>query len=452
MAIVLTDVEVRAAMEKGDAGIKALLVEVDELTQARFYHVGVTSVTRFAAFATTTADLQAVLRANFELDPADSIAARVRTANVVIAFELAKLRVVEVAKVEAEMQTRRLPRPMPATEYSLMRSAWENRFWTLEDKECPAMCYLEKRSQDLEQGEFRAELLSTVLNREQDDSDSMVPVWDATGQVKLRKAGTTIGEPSSPEQLRARLHILGIGIAMLGMRHTNRLFLQNFTANNIHKYLDYLLGDFVFNLVGKSAEGHTISAPSWEQILLYEMQIRREAWKAVAKSQATEPITFGEALKAACDNSVVKERYFTTPTALMSSASHGPIKQPAAKQMAINDGSVIKLSKKAKAKAKAAAKAKAQAVQGAGKGVKPKGQGRSSTTGCPWQSPDGINLCFAYNDPEKRCKDPNCSRIKGHLCGLCFMKHPMYQCRGRASGKGETQGAMPLEDNFPPVQ
>ena len=47
------------------------------------------------------------------------------------------------------------------------------------------------------------------------------------------------------------------------------------------------------------------------------------------------------------------------------------------------------------------------------------------------KTPDGKNICHAFNNPNETC-----TRGKGgcafmHVCGICFKDHPMYKCTGR---------------------
>ena len=293
-------------------------------------------------------------------------------------------------------------------------------------------------------GEFRAEALTTVINRDQDDADTMIPVWDISGSIKLKKGSTTIGEPSSPEQLRTRLHLLGVGISMLGMRHTNRAYLQGMTPQVINKYLAYLLGDHVYNLTGRSADGYTIGAPTWAQILVYELEIRRKAWDQIARGSVN---TFAEELENAYKDVVVKERYFTTPTALSSVQSGRTRVQPDGEDTAAKDTKKKKKGGNGKGGNKVVQTAKNQK---GGKGGKQKGA-TGGATGCPARSPSGIRMCYGYNDPDVKCTNKRCPFLTGHICGLCFQKRPMYGCPGRTTGAGETRGAL-LDEAFVPVQ
>ena len=51
----------------------------------------------------------------------------------------------------------------------------------------PQKNILRKNFQELENGEFRAELLSEVVSKDEVDPDVMVPISDAKGSVSVKK-------------------------------------------------------------------------------------------------------------------------------------------------------------------------------------------------------------------------------------------------------------------------
>ena len=79
------------------------------------------------------------------------------------------------------------------------------------------------------------------------------------------------------------------------------------------EYLDYLLGPYVHKLYARDAYGAISSEPPWNLLLSYELEIRRKMVDIMAKGS-----TIDSALPAAYKDSLIKERYFTTPLALGS--------------------------------------------------------------------------------------------------------------------------------------
>jgi hypothetical protein len=197
----------------------------------------------------------------------------------------------------------------------------------------------------------------------------------------------------------------------LGLKHTYRSALQGLTPQDIEDYLSYLLGEHVWQLTGKAADGSTVLTPSWSQLLVYEMAIRKKAYNDMANGA-----TLKDALKAAYRDPVTKERYFTTPLA-MASGNRRPL--------AFNDDS----------------RQRPGHQKGQGKGVrqvKGKGKGKGKKGGKGGKK-GKHNYCYASNNSWERCRNKNCSF--DHLCLKCGGKHPVYQCSNSEQPAGETQGS-----------
>jgi hypothetical protein len=422
--LALTADQTAAALKAASAELRYLLEreKVPEVVQAKFYHVGITTVSHFASFAEDAAELKTCLKDEFGLDAGASLDARVQVACVVCAHASAKTRISKRSELEGELEAKHLTKPLPANEINAMRAAFEKKWWKIEDKETPGKAYLEQRAEELESGEMKAEALTTVINREQEDPNILTPVWTATGQLSMKKGTSTIAEPANSEQLRARIILMGTGLIMLGTRHTDRAFLQDITPQLFQSYLSYLLGDFCYNLSGRDAEGHVVATPAWAQLLVYELQIRKKAWYLVNEGKA-----FKDALVEAWKDPVVKERFFTTPVA-MASAAAAKLNSSGG-SLGWGDGG--KNGKKLKVKGKG---------KGSQDGGKGKGKGRNRA-GMFFKTPDGEPICFKYNDKDKkqRCRNKACGYV--HVCAKCFGNHPMYACTNQdRPAHAETQG------------
>ena len=419
--LVLTPDEEIAALMKGASDLVYLCgrEEIPSATQALFYHVGITTNAKLASFASDVNEFKTVVAKEFGIDQATSMEMRVQVANLICVFNTARTRTSKLEEISGELEARRLQKPMASSEYVAMIRGWEVKWWALEDKDKPARSYMEKKAEELEQGEVRAEPLSTVLNYEEDDVDVLTPVWDSSGTLKMRKGSSTIPEPINPEQLRHRIMVLGTSLMCLGMRHSNRPFLQGMTPQTFHSYLSYLLGDHVYQLTGRSSEGHTVAAPSWSQLLIYELEIRKKAWR-LTMGDVSVSNTFAKCLEEACRDSVCKERFFTTPVAISA------LSRPPRATFSGNDNSWT--SKKGKPGGKGA-----KGKRG-GKGKESSGKGGKNGAA---RTPDGKTICFAYNNVNGRCKNRAC--IHKHICSKCFGKHPIYMCVNNTGP--ETTGA-----------
>ena len=436
--LVLSAPEEEAALKKADTELAFAFErnDVDRKALALFVHSGIDNMTKFASIAKDGTDLKDLMLTEFGYDEKASLADRVRITNIIITFDMAKTRVSERNKLEGELTAKQMTKPLAMSEHTAMKAAWERRYWPLEEEWTPSRVYLEKRLEDIELGEYKAEALTTVLSKDQEDPDQLVPVWSATGALQLKKGASTVEEPKNPEQLRRRLKILGTGLMMLGLRHSNKPFLQNITPQLLEDYLTYLLSDQCFYLQGKSAEGFVISGPSWSQLLIYEYQVRRRAWHEV-QDNGTE---FGKALREAWRDPSTRERYLITPIAL-SSAGGG--KRP------WDGGGGSDAPKWPKGgSGKGTGKG---GKGGGGKGGKPagkfgkggKGGGKGNQGECANRTPDGKPICYAYNDFKARCRDSRCHFL--HVCGLCFGKHPLYACKPGNRAETQGNGGLPVQ-------
>ena len=159
-----------------------------------------------------------------------------------------------------------------------------------------------------------------------------------------------------------------------------------------------------------------LAKPSWQQLLVYELEIRKKAWRLVY----TSSMPFAQALESAWRCPVVKERYFTTPVAFsaisrpMVSNQHYASESQQPYQAAPKKRKVFKGSK----------------------GNKGSGKGKVNKFGCAIRTPEGKTICFGYNSSTK-CKNRSCAHQ--HVCGRCFGKHPMYAC-SNSQAPPETQG------------
>ena len=422
--IVLTAEQKADALGRAEAEMSFAFERCDVTSDvlAAFIHVGIDNMTKFAGIAKDVDDFKQLLKDEFGLDATASLQERVKVTNVVICFETAKTRVAERNKLEGEFMAKHLIKPLTISEHSSMRAAWEKRFWAIEEEWVPARTYLEKRLEEMEQGELKAEPLTSVIAKDQEDPDTLVPVWTSSGALQMKKSSQQAEEPKNPEQLRRRIKLLGVGLMMLGLRHTTKQYLQNLNPQVFEDYLTYLLSDHCFYMQGKSAEGFVVSGPSWQQLLIYEFQVRRRAWLDVQ----AKGIEFGIALREAWKDPSTRERYLITPIALAAAAVKRPYEGKAS-------------SSQDKFRRDSGKKGGRKGGKGSGKGSK--GNGKSGKGGgvpnCASRTPDGKAICYGYNNFDVRCRDSKCRFL--HVCGGCFGKHPVYACR--PGNHAETQGA-----------
>ena len=167
-------------LKKGSSDLRYLLQQqgVKDVYQARLFTAQIDSLAKFAAFAASEEDLQKVTTSEFTLDPTVSLENRAQAASLTVAWQAARVRVKRQAEAEAVSEVREWAKPIPSSDYISMRKQYVARFGELEDKATPAKEYLEKKLQELESGEYQAEVLSEVISRDETDPDVLVPVWD----------------------------------------------------------------------------------------------------------------------------------------------------------------------------------------------------------------------------------------------------------------------------------
>ena len=244
-------------LAKGASELKFLLTQhkVSADIQGELYENGIDTVARFAAAATDEADLKAMLKDSFSINPSESLKLRAQAAGVVVAWKTAISRVERQAEAEATNEVRDLAKPIPSTDYIAMRQAFAAKFGELEDKHIPAKEYIEKKLAELESGEFRAEPLTEIISRDEVDPDTLLPHWDAKGTISLRKGGSKTAMPSGPEQLRLRLTVLQNTLVMIQLRHPGRRELEDVNFALFEKYKEYPLGDYCYGLRSSEDSG-----------------------------------------------------------------------------------------------------------------------------------------------------------------------------------------------------
>ena len=408
--VVITEAEGNKALEAAGTDLKYLFSrhEVSIDNQKLFYHHGVITLEKLSNFAKDRDDLAVVLKEHWELDSDRSLDERVQVAAITCAFSNAKTRSQRAAEVDAEYDTLQWSRPVVAGEWAAMRSAMEKRYGHLEDKIYPSKEYMEKKLAEIEGGEYRAEDLTEVVSKEEFEPDGVVPIWDSKGRLAMRKASAKVPEPANAEELRRRLSIWKNAMVMTSLKHSNRHELQGAWEETVEQYKDYLLGEYVYGLSAKDAEGQTFAAPPWKLVIAYDYEkaIRKQAVKLT--NTEGKPLTV--ALKMAWKDATVKERNFTTPLALYAKRPLPPWReQPAQKWPTTDKGGK--------------GKEKGKGKKGKGK----KGKGKGSSSHCATHTPDGELICFRYNTPGEKCKMSKCKYR--HVCGICYSdKHPLYEC------------------------
>ena len=161
--------------------------------------------------------------------------------------------------------------------------------------------------------------------------------------------------------------------------------------------------------------------PSWALVLQYEHRLRREAFKLVNMGEST----LGEALIKVTKDPDLKEAYFMTPLAL--TASEPPTKFQKTSQKGNYDWSP---------RPKGKGKGKFQQNKGYGKGFKSSGnKGKHGDLNLVTQTPDGRDICFAYNSQgcAGKCGRVHVCRVKGCYGDHAAREHQKITSSGKKS-------------------
>ena len=391
--------------------------------QTKLLGAGVNTVGKFAALVDSQAELRDLLKDEFGMDSrAGGLKVKAAVAAVLVSWAAAKKRQEKRAELEGELDARGEPKPVGVNDALAMKQAFETRFWTLEEERTPSRTYLEKKLEQVEKNDLRAELLTEVLCQRDDGDEVLKPVWDTALSLKAVKVARKIAAPANPEQLRRRFATMGAAWVFVAAAHPSRPYLQGVGMQVWTEFGDYLLGRYVLGVLG-GVDGAALGDADWHIVLDYEHEVRREM---VKRMLAGTPLD--QALRAAWADPVVKDRFLVTPMQ----------RRTLSKRAAPQGGGDAKKVKTEKVEQSGPAKGDDKGAGGKGDG-KAGGRRRrrarnatlsaSSSSGCAAATPQGTRICFAFNNKGEGCKrGAGCPFA--HVCGVCFAKEvPMFDCK-----------------------
>ena len=165
MAITVQAADKESMLAKAGADLRFLFDRkgVDEDFAVKLYSIGITSVELFAVFAKDQADLEAILKTHFEVDTND-ITARVVASKIVVTWLAAKTRAQKQSDQDGDCEVRRVPKDIPVTAVNATNDAFEKKYWVLEETQMPARSYLERKLDEIEKDDLRAESLEEVVS------------------------------------------------------------------------------------------------------------------------------------------------------------------------------------------------------------------------------------------------------------------------------------------------
>ena len=427
------DVMMEVVNREGNADFLFTLTEssVALPQQWRLISLGYRSIRRFSGIEDSRAAVRAALVTDLGLDPTAAGQpgqnARLALSAVVTAWEASKERISQELHLRVEARVLGVTRQVDATDRTAMRLAVELKFGKIPLHEAPSGDYISHKLEQLEENELIACPLDEVSSMADVDLSATVQGFDNAGRTQLFRKRAKGSLPLSPEAFRTRLRVERNVWLYLATKFVNRPFLTGLTQAIWEEWTDYFLGNKVYLLEVMHADGtkHALNPP-WNIILNYELECRKQAMIRVAEDH----INLNTALGLVIKDPELKELAFTSPIALAgrSGKQHGGWPNPKARTNPYGAGGK---GGKGTGQGKGGHQGRAPG-QGKGKGPgrgkgKGKGKGAKST-------PDGRQICFAYNSPEG-CSTP-CPHDRLHVCRGwgCFGPHPIMDCPSRAAG------------------
>ena len=205
---------------------------------------------------------------------------------------------------------------MTQSEHLQLLRAYNEVHDELRPKEVPAQEYIETKMGELEDGEIKPELLSSVLAKVEEKDDSYDGAYIQDGAIKVTKGNELhqIALPKNTEELRYRMKLLATTWEMVRIQLPMIAVVQTLTPEDWQTttHLEYILGEDAMGAEVKSECGTKTYKPSWLNVLELEFQIRKHAFHAVN----TKDLDLKTALKDAREDDKLFQRHFLTPVAI----------------------------------------------------------------------------------------------------------------------------------------
>ena len=417
LAMALSAEDIARGLKSLASDLKFLLTDrgIDEDLQGKIGATGLTTMSLFALSGDDRKDVRSMYKeVPFKIDPdlegldsAAKVKARVIQAKLIDVWEAAKVRTEEKARTEAEQRASRMPITRPGGDLVALRRGFEDKYGRREDRDFPADSVIERRLQEVEQGDMKAESLQDIVNREEQSEDPIGAVFDKDGALRIKKGLQRVALPSDSEALRRRVKLLGISYTVARAKHPTRAWLATALPDVWSDHLDYVLGEQVYGFRVPCA-GRELR-PDWAVVIAYELQIRKEALRQVLY----EGSDFQVAMAAARKSTELREKHFVTPTiaSMVAGAWDQPPPAPYGPSRPASGSDRPSPFERGRSK-------------GRGKGRKGKGKARVGDG--PWHTvtSDGRPICFAFNSASEKCKG-SCGRV--HCCQICLDEsHPAH--------------------------
>ena len=235
-------------------------------------------------------------------------------------------------------------------------------------------------------------------------------VFPASQTLRIRPGKATTTPPATPEELRLRHRRLGLAWDFVRSRHSTRTWLPKSCVDTFRLLSDHVLGSHVAGV--KTAD---CGVPTWSQVLTYELELRKAAYRFVRDGKCT---CLNSAIEKVIDSSDLLNLHFIIPISLGKKQSSSSEEEPGIPPP--------------------------PAPHPAGRGTKGAGKGKQLPSwerqwGKAARTPEGKCICFKYNKRGGCSAGKNC-RFE-HVCQRCYHRHPFYECRYKRDAKSDKSDA-----------
>ena len=390
--IALLEPELQSLLDsrRVDSDIQAKLQDI----QAKLQESGVDSLSMLAAIAISRDELRIFAKDSLSVDGATRAEDVVKFATLFLAWQSATNRIRVQDELNSELASQKQPKAIPPVEMFSLKAQFEKLYYKMKDAEVPAKASFEDLCEQLDGGELRAMSLRHFGSKADDEEvEAGTLQLGKSGQVKIRRSRIETPAPSNLEEFRTKITLMANHYIFARLRYSNKGMLNDVNPFTFLDYVGYLTGKHVAQMETQTIDGVVLHRPSLKLIINYDHQMRKEV---VEQMNAGRPMA--ELLKEVTKNADLRERHFSTPLAVSSAAQS---LEKAKKDKDNERWHPYPPPKGGKGKHKG---------KGKGKG-KYKGDFLHSTT------PDGRQLCFAWNNAKEGCKG-DCGRV--HACRICL--------------------------------
>ena len=391
--------------------------KIEGAVQASMYDAGVDGMGMLAAIAISRDELRNFAKDTLNIDGTARPEDVVKFAALYLAWQSATNRVKVLDELNSELASQKQPKAIPPMEMFSLKGEFEKLYYKLKDSEVPARASFEDLCEQLDAGELRPMSLRHFGSKSDDeDVETGTLQLGKSGQVKIKRSRIETAAPNNLEELRTKITLMANHFIFAKFRYSSKGILADLNPFTFLDYVGYLTGNYVARLETQTVDGITLHKPSIKLITSYDYQMRKEVIEQMNMGKRMV-----EEIKQVTKNADLRERHFSTPLAV-SSASQSLGANP--KQRGDKDGDRWNPYPPPNPKGKGKHKGKK------GKG-KYKGDFLHSTT------PDGRQLCFAWNNAKEGCKG-ECNRV--HACRICLSPtHPTFEHEKKPPDTGGSQ-------------